>query len=46
MKCHICGLEENRDVIAVKNLLLKHQMDVPSSSVQGESPPMIGGGKT
>jgi len=45
MKCLSCGLEEDRDVIAVKNLLRKHQIDVPSSSVQGESPPMIGGGK-
>jgi len=45
MKCLSCGLEEDRDVIAVKNLLRKHQIDVPSSSVQGESPLMIGGGK-
>ncbi len=26
--CPTCGLEEDRDVIAVKNLLHKHQTDV------------------
>jgi putative transposase len=45
MKCPICGLEENRDVIAVKNLLYKHQMDVGASSVHPKSPPMKRGGK-
>jgi len=44
-KCPICGLEEDRDVVAVKNLLRRYQMDVLPSSVQGEGPPMIGGGK-
>jgi transposase len=28
MKCSECGLEEDRDVIAVKNLLCRYQMDV------------------
>ncbi|TDA29544.1 MAG: hypothetical protein DSO00_03870 [Archaeoglobi archaeon] len=28
MKCSGCGLEEDRDVIAVKNLLRRCQMDV------------------
>ncbi len=37
MKCPKCGLDEDRDVIAVRNLL---QMHVPSSTVQGEGPPM------
>ncbi|MDW8023509.1 MAG: transposase [Nitrososphaerota archaeon] len=45
MKCPECGLEEDRDIIAVRNLLQKYQTDVPSSSVQGESPPMTRGGK-
>jgi putative transposase len=45
LKCSRCGLEEDRDIIAVKNLLRRYQMNVPSSPVQGESPPMIGGGK-
>ncbi len=36
-KCVNCGLEEDRDVVAVKNLL---QRDVPTSTVQGESSPM------
>jgi putative transposase len=40
MKCRSCGLEEDRDKVAVRNLLLVYQRDVPSSSVQGESPPM------
>lgn len=41
MKCRNCGLEEDRDVVAVRNLLLlNYQRDVPSSSVQGESSPM------
>jgi putative transposase len=44
LKCK-CGLEEDRDVVAVKNLLRKYQMDVGASSVHPESPPMIGGGK-
>ncbi|MBS7611455.1 transposase [Candidatus Bathyarchaeota archaeon] len=45
MKCSKCGLEEDRDVIAVRKLLQK-QIDVLSSTVQGESPSMKRGGKT
>jgi len=45
MTCPTCGLEEDRDAIAVKNLLRKHQMDVGASSVHPESPPMTRGGK-
>ena len=45
MMCPTCGLEEDRDVIAVKNLFHKHQTDVGASSVHPKSPPMIGGGK-
>jgi putative transposase len=44
LKCG-CGLEEDRDVIAVKNLLRRYQMDVGASSVHPEGPPMKGGGK-
>jgi len=33
MMCPTCGLEEDRDVIAVKNLLHKYQRDVGASSV-------------
>ncbi|MCC6027801.1 MAG: transposase [Archaeoglobus sp.] len=44
MKCSECGLEEDRDVTAVKNPLRRYQMDV-GASVHPESPPMIGGGK-
>jgi transposase len=40
MKYRVCGLEEDRDRVATKNLLLVHLRDVPSSSVQGEGPPM------
>lgn len=42
MRCPRCDLEEDRDLIAVRNIL---QMYVPPSPVQGESPPMKGGGK-
>jgi putative transposase len=45
MRCLSCGLEEDRDVIAVKNLLRRHQTDVGSSTVHPENPPMKGGGK-
>jgi putative transposase len=45
MKCLSCGLEEDRDVIAVRNLLHKYQTDVGASPVHPESPPMKGGGK-
>jgi transposase len=45
MKCFGCGLEEERDVIAVKNLLRRYQMDA-GASVHPEGPPMErGGGK-
>ena len=40
MRCPECGLEEDRDIIAVRNLLQKR--DVPASSVHGESPPVGG----
>ncbi|ACB07602.1 RNA-guided endonuclease InsQ/TnpB family protein [Candidatus Korarchaeum cryptofilum] len=39
LKCR-CGLEEDRDVVAVKNLLRKYRMDVGASSVHPEGPPM------
>ena len=45
MKCPECGLEEDRDVVAVKKLLKRYQMDVGASTVHPESPPMTGGGK-
>jgi len=45
MKCSECGLEEDRDVIAVKNLLCRYQMDVGASSVHPEDPSMKRGGK-
>ncbi|MEG9194715.1 MAG: zinc ribbon domain-containing protein [Candidatus Methanoglobus sp.] len=45
MKCGKCGLEDDRDVIAVKNLLRRYQMDVGASSVHPEGPPMKRGGK-
>jgi len=38
-------LEEDRDVIAVKNLLHKYKRDVGASSVHPESPPMTRGEK-
>ncbi|MEM3562919.1 MAG: hypothetical protein QXS27_06800 [Candidatus Jordarchaeaceae archaeon] len=49
MGCPKCGMEEDRDVIAVRNLLLKYnntQIDVPASSVLGRTPPHEMGGKT
>jgi putative transposase len=45
MRCLSCGLEEDRDVIAVKNLLRRHQTYVGASTVHPENPPMTGGGK-
>jgi putative transposase len=45
MKCPRCGLEEDRDKMAVLNLLQEHQRDVPASPVHGECPPMKGGGR-
>jgi putative transposase len=44
MRCPSCGLEEDRDIIAVRNLLLKLR-DVGASSVHPKGPPMIRGGK-
>ncbi|MBS7249312.1 MAG: hypothetical protein KIH08_01770 [Candidatus Freyarchaeota archaeon] len=38
VRCPKCGMEEDRDIIAVRNLLLKYnntQRDVPASSVPG-----------
>jgi putative transposase len=46
VRCPKCGLEEDRDVLAVRNLLRRYQMDVGSSPVRPESPPMKRGGKT
>ena len=43
LMCSACGLEEDRDAIAVKNLLRRYQMD--ALSVHPKSPPMIGEGK-
>ncbi|MEM2384793.1 MAG: transposase [Candidatus Bathyarchaeia archaeon] len=45
MKCPRCRLEEDRDIIAVKNLLHRIQIDAPASTAHGESPPMKRGGK-
>jgi putative transposase len=45
MRCLRCGMEEDRDIIAVKNLLRRHQTDVGASTVHPENPPMKGGGK-
>jgi len=45
MRCPTCRLEEDRDIIAVKNLLQRYQIDVRSSTVHPENPPMKGGGK-
>jgi predicted RNA-binding Zn-ribbon protein involved in translation (DUF1610 family) len=46
LRCPRCGLEEDRDAVAVRNLLRKYQTDVGASSVYPEGPPMTGGGKT
>ncbi len=40
MKCLKCGLEEDRDIVAVKNLLRRCKIDVGASPVHPESPPM------
>jgi putative transposase len=45
MRCLRCGMEEDRDIIAVKNLLQRYQRDVGASTVHPENPPMTGGGK-
>jgi putative transposase len=45
MECSVCGLEEDRDIIAVMNLLRRHQMDVGASPVHPEGPPMIKEGR-
>jgi putative transposase len=39
LKCR-CGLEEDRDIVAVKNLLRRYLMDVGAPSVHPEGPPM------
>ena len=43
LRCKRCGFEEDRDVVAVLNLLKK--MNVGAPSVHPESPPMKRGGK-
>jgi putative transposase len=45
MRCLGCGMEEDRDIIAVKNLLQRYQTDVGASTVHPEGLPMKGGGK-
>lgn len=45
MKCRKCSLKQDRDIIAVRNLLHRCQIDVGTSPVHSESPPMIRGGK-
>ena len=45
IRCLRCGMEEDRDIIAVKNLLQRYQTNVGASTVHPESPPMKGGGK-
>jgi putative transposase len=40
LKCSRCELEEDRDIIAVKNLLKRYKMNVGASPVHPESPPM------
>ncbi|MGC8937123.1 MAG: zinc ribbon domain-containing protein, partial [Candidatus Methanomethylicaceae archaeon] len=45
MRCPECGLEGDRDKIAVLNLLQEYQRNVPASTVHGESLPMTRGGK-
>jgi putative transposase len=45
LKCSRCELKEDRDIIAVKNLLRRYQMNVGASTVHPENPPMTGGGK-
>jgi len=39
VRCPACGLEGDRDAVAVRNLLRRCQMDVGASSVRPESPP-------
>jgi transposase len=45
MRCLSCSQEDDRDIIAVKNLLRRYQTDVGASTVHPENPPMKGGGK-
>jgi transposase len=40
-----CGLKQDRDIIAVRNLLHRSQINVETSPVHSESPPMTRGGK-
>jgi hypothetical protein len=37
--------EDDRDIIAVKNLFQRYQIDVGASTVHPENPPMKGGGE-
>jgi putative transposase len=46
VRCPKCGLEGDRDAVAVRNLLERYQMYVGASSVHPESLPMKGGRKT
>jgi putative transposase len=34
MRCLRCGMEEDRDIIAVKNLLQRYQRDVGASTIR------------
>ncbi|MGC8936642.1 MAG: hypothetical protein ACP5KV_04675 [Candidatus Methanomethylicaceae archaeon] len=45
MKPPECGMEEDRDKIAVRDLLQEYQRDVPAPTVHPKSPPMKRGGK-
>jgi putative transposase len=40
VKSRKCGLEQDRDIIAVENMLRRYQIDVGASSVHPENPPM------
>jgi len=46
VRCPKCGLEGDRDAVAVRNLLRRYRMNVGASSVHPESLPMKGGRKT
>jgi transposase len=40
MRCLSCGLEKDRDIIAVKNPLQRYQTDVGLQPITPENPPM------